>query len=115
MSNENRFTYNMFYMEGKFDGELKLYEINNNMSDYLNLFYVYSDSEEEIKSLVDKLNAFVEENEKLKKALLFFIDVANVECSSNWVEDMEKDCQKLFNCSYEEAEEKYGGYDEDIL
>lgn len=53
------------------------------------------------------------ENERIKQALLFFIDVANTECSSNWHEDMEKDCQKLFNCSYEEAEEKYGGYKDD--
>ena len=30
----------------------------------------------------------------MKKALLFFVDVANTECSSNWTEDMEKDCKK---------------------
>lgn len=59
----------------------------------------------------EKLNELSDENQGLKKALLFFVDVANTECSSRWDEDMEKDCQNLFNCSYEEAKEKYGDYD----
>ena len=51
-----------------------------------------------------------EENEQLKQSLLFFLDVANSECSSSFGKDMEHDCQKLFNCSYDEAKKKYGGY-----
>lgn len=61
--------------------------------------------------LEELLNTLHEENQELKKALLFFVDVANSECSSNWRKDMENACQKLFNCSYEEAKEKYGDYD----
>lgn len=61
--------------------------------------------------ICNELNKLTEENEQLKQALLFFVDVANSECSSNWREDMENDCQKLFNCSYNEAKEKYGNYD----
>lgn len=59
----------------------------------------------------EKLNELNDENRQLKQALLFFVDVTNSECSSNWQKDMENDCQKLFNCSYEEAKEKYGDYD----
>lgn len=51
------------------------------------------------------------ENEQLKQALLFFLDVANSECSSSFEKDMEHDCRKLFNCSYSEAKDKYGDYD----
>ena len=51
------------------------------------------------------------ENEQLKQALLFFLDVANGQCSSSFQKDMEHDCQKLFNCSYSEAKDKYGDYD----
>lgn len=58
-----------------------------------------------------KVNDLNEENQRLKEALLFFVDVSNSECSSNWRKDMENDCQRLFNCSYEEAKEKYGDYD----
>ena len=60
---------------------------------------------------IDFVEDVCKENEQLKKALLFFVDVANAECSSNWLEDMEKDCKKLFNCTYEEAKEKYGDYE----
>ena len=59
----------------------------------------------------EKIKELEKENEQLKKALLFFVDVANTECSSNWTEDMEKDCKRLFNCTYEEAKEKYGDYE----
>ena len=48
---------------------------------------------------------------QLKQALLFFLDVANGQCSSSFQKDMEHDCQKLFNCSYSEAKDKYGDYD----
>lgn len=51
------------------------------------------------------------ENQQLKGALLFFMDVSNAECSSNWEKSMEEDCQKIFNCSYKEAKEKYGDFD----
>lgn len=68
-------------------------------------------SSKDMKCLVGLLNELAEENQQLKEALLFFVDVANSEYSSNWQEDMEKDCQKLFNCSYKEAQEKYDNYD----
>lgn len=58
-----------------------------------------------------KYKQLKEENEQLKQALLFFLDVANSQCSSSFQKDMEHDCQKLFNCSYGEAKDKYGGYD----
>ena len=63
-----------------------------------------------VEEVCPVLNKYVKENQELKEALLFFIDVANCECSSNWFEDMEKDCQKIFKCSYKEAKEKYGNY-----
>ncbi len=61
--------------------------------------------------VVEFLNTFIKENEQLKKELLFFYDVANCECSTNWRKDMEKGCKRFFNCTYEEAKEKYGDYD----
>ena len=68
---EKRFIYNMFDITGDFEeNKLKLYEIDNNPSDDLdesNLFYMYSSSESNIKSIVDKLNSLVNENEQLKR------------------------------------------------
>ena len=70
---EKRFIYNMFDITGNFEeNKLKLYEIDNNPSDDLdesNLFYMYSSSESNIKSIVDKLNSLVNENEQLKMQL----------------------------------------------
>ena len=62
---------------------------------------------EENEQLISDLK---DENQKLKEELFFFVDVANTASSSNWERDMEIDCQKLFNCSYREAEEKYNGF-----
>lgn len=64
-----------------------------------------------LKGLIDLVNNLYDENEQLKKELLFFYDVANCECSTNWRKDMEKGCKRFFNCTYEEAKEKYGDYD----
>ena len=58
-----------------------------------------------------KIKGLTEENKQLKQELLFFLDVANSQCSSSFQKDMEHDCQKLFNCSYSESKDKYGGYD----
>ena len=63
------------------------------------------------KEAENKIKELSKENEQLKKELLFFYDVANCECSTNWKEDMEKGCKRFFNCTYEEAKEKYGDYD----
>ena len=63
------------------------------------------------KEAETKIKELSEENERLKKELLFFYDVANCECSTNWKGDMEKGCKRFFNCTYEEAKEKYGDYD----
>lgn len=62
------------------------------------------------KEAETKIKELSKENERLKKELLFFYDVANCECSTNWKEDMEKGCKRFFNCTYEEAKEKYGDY-----
>ena len=64
-------------------------------------------SDEGLKALLNDMNNDIQH---LKQALLFFLDVANSECSSSFQKDMEHDCQKLFNCSYDEAKKKYGGY-----
>ena len=73
---KKRFVYNIFDITGDFEEDkLKLYEIDNNPSDDLdesNLFYVYSFSEYNIKSIVDKLNSLVNENEQLKKELTWW-------------------------------------------
>ena len=66
---------------------------------------------QEILELSESFNQIKEENQRLKEALLFFIEFSNIEFSSNFKEDMEKDCQKIFNCSYKEAKEKYGNFD----
>jgi len=66
---------------------------------------------QEILELSESFNQVKEENQRLKEALLFFIECSNIEFSSNFKEDMEKDCQKIFNCSYKEAKEKYGNFD----
>ena len=67
---KKRFVYNIFDITEDFEEDnLKLYEIDNNPSDDLdesNLFYMYSSSESNIKSIVDKLNSLVNENEQLK-------------------------------------------------
>ena len=73
---EKRFIYNKFDIFGNSE-ELKLYEIDNNPSNDLddsNLFYVYSDSEANIKNIVDKLNTLTEENEQLKKDRFICLD-----------------------------------------
>lgn len=63
------------------------------------------------KEAETKIKELSGENEQLKKELLFFYDIANCECSTNWKGDMEKGCKRFFNCTYEEAKEKYGDYD----
>lgn len=73
--------------------------------------YFISCDEHTVDCLTDLLNELNTENTKLKKALLFFIDVANTETSSRYSEDMENDCQKIFNCSHKKAQEKYGGWE----
>jgi len=68
---EKRFGFESFEISktDKFLDEVKLYEIDKNHSDDLDesdLFYVYSDSEENIIQIVDKLNELYKENQKLK-------------------------------------------------
>ena len=82
--------------------------------EFKNGYCIITDKEDtaySIDELVNLLNEFQKENEQLKQALLFFLDVANGQCSSSFQKDMEHDCQKLFNCSYSEAKDKYGDYD----
>lgn len=56
--------------------------------------------------IIDLLN----ENDKLKKALLFYLDIAISESSSNYQNDLDKWCNILFNCDYEEAKRRYGDF-----
>ena len=84
-------------------------------------YWKYKQLKKENEELKQKVNFYKyfqkdareleKENEQLKQALLFFLDVANSECSSSFEKDMEHDYRKLFNCSYSEAKDKYGGYD----
>jgi len=72
----------------------------------------YSDDEDYIDWLsgqkaVDVLNHFAEENEQLKKALLFYIDVALCETSSNFNKDFDNICNNVFSCSYNEIKPLY--------
>lgn len=100
------------------DGEMflkwlnELHEENNSLRLMLNSC---SDQRDEFhrgaRENANRVGKLVKENEELKKALLFFYDVANCECSTNWKGDMEKGCKKFFNCTYEEAKSKYGNYD----
>lgn len=71
----------------------------------------YVNNADEMELFIKEMNELNDENQTLKEALLFFVDVATSECSSNWKWDMENACQRLFNCSYEEAKEKYDDYD----
>lgn len=49
-------------------------------------------------------------NQGLKEALLFYLDVATGLSSSNFQYDMEKWCNILLDCSYDEAKRKYGDF-----
>ena len=52
--------------------ELKLYEIDNNQKDDFDesdLFHVYSTSEANVESIVDKLNELIDDKEQLKQLL----------------------------------------------
>lgn len=69
---EKKFAFKNFEISKtkKFLNEVKLYEIDINRSDDLdesNLFYVYSDSKDNIIQIVNKLNELHEENEVLKQ------------------------------------------------
>ncbi|MBR0059337.1 MAG: hypothetical protein IJP99_08420 [Methanobrevibacter sp.] len=59
----------------------------------------------------DKIKQLTEENLELKQALLYFMDCATFEHSSTFDKDMEELCKAIFDCSYDEANEKYGDFD----
>ncbi|MBQ2832379.1 hypothetical protein [Methanobrevibacter sp.] len=90
---ENRFIFNSFVIEHMLgDKELKLYEIDNNPSDDLdesNLFYVYSTSDENIKSIVNKLNELTEEIGQLKQDALYWGQ--NAEARRKEIDRLRKD------------------------
>ena len=65
-------------------------------------------SDEGLKALLNDMNNDIQH---LKQALLFYIDVATCETSSNFDKDMEKTCQTIFGCSYDDANKKYGEYE----
>ena len=60
-----------------------------------------------MKMIADKLNKLEKENEHLKKALLFYIDVALCGTSSNFNKDFDNLCNNLFGCSYNEIKHLY--------
>lgn len=72
--NEKQFIFREFEISptDDFINNLKLYEIdskNPSSFDYSNYFVVYCDSEENVKSIVNKLNELTYENERLKAQL----------------------------------------------
>ena len=70
---------------------------------YTKIVKLLNKQDEEIKQLE-------KENFELKQALLYFMDCATFEHSSTFDKDMEELCKAIFNCSYEEANEKYGDF-----
>ena len=52
-------------------------------------------------------NNLADENEWLKKALFFYLDIV----LSESLTDFDKWCTLLFNCNYEEAKRKYGDFE----
>lgn len=117
---ENEDFCNLFYKLNELSEENK--QLKQTISDWKGSYdELYQDikilekENEQLKScngeMEDYLARLEEENKQLKQALLFFLDVANSQCSLSFQKDMEHDCQKLFNCSYSEAKEKYSGYD----
>lgn len=69
-----------------------------------------SDSEEAAEHYKKLLEEKHEENLRLKEALLFYLDVATGECSSQYYKDMEYWCSKLLDCNHEAAKKLYGNY-----
>lgn len=101
---EKRFIYDKFDIVGDFEeNELKLYEIDNNPSNDLdesNLFYVYSTSDENIKSIVNKLNELTEESEQLRLQLNLCSDQRNefhrgARENANCIGKLEKENEQL--------------------
>ena len=101
---EKRFGFKRFEISktDRFLDKVKLYEIDKNHSDDLDesdLFYVYSDSEENIIQLVDKLNELAEENQRLKRVVGLCMTCKHrgytetgclCEYEDCWVEDIHK-------------------------
>ena len=71
-------------------------------------------SEENLKDVVDLLNNVTDENMKLKQALLFYIDVVMAEFSSDYDNDIDNTCKKIFGCSYAEIEHINEGIETDL-
>ena len=66
-----------------------------------------------LKECCDLLNELHEENEQLKQALLFYLDLAVQDSSylnDGFEKGMELWCQRLFNCSYSEMKKEYSEY-----
>lgn len=63
-----------------------------------------------IHELRNKKGIAEQDNQELKEALLFYLDVSVSLASSNYTKDMEYWCRKLLNCSHEEARKRYGDY-----
>jgi len=65
------------------------------------------DNEHYHTEVLRSYKAVSEENEQLKKALLFYIDVSLCETSSNFNKDFDNICNNLFGCSYNEIKHLY--------
>lgn len=71
---------------------------------------ILTHNKKQLNEFLDGLNELHKENQELKKALLFYLDVATAGCSSRFYHDMNKWCQILLDCSYDEANERYGDF-----
>lgn len=73
--------------------------------------FSYKSDAEEVCDLLNDLSTnccrLEKENEKLKKALLFYIDVSLCETSSNFYKDFDNICNNVFGCSYNEIKHLY--------
>lgn len=80
-------------------------------------FMNINETVEHMNGQYQKYKQLKKENEKLTKALLFFMDVTYVETSSNWYESMDAACQKIFEKSYDEIHKIYKEIetDEDVF
>ena len=85
--------------------------LNKLLSENKQLIQHRKDCIDKAKWFNNEIDSLFKENKKLKQALLFYIDVATCETSSNFDKDMEKTCQAIFGCSYDDANKKYGEYE----
>lgn len=113
--------------------KLKKTEMENVMMDLKNMMYKrkikrLKNQVDGGRMIIDQLNRELSDNEagiehlkivleeqhqeilNLKKALLFYLDVATSQCSSRYDKDMDYWCKKLLDCNHKAAKKLYGNY-----